>query len=674
MTKNQSGTGQKTNRTYFTTLIYGVIALILFLHIYSTYYPSGLNWGIHEMAFLPSMVSVMFLCFILIILNPHIQIALLSGLDRLIGFIRRQNSLLKSIAAIFALSIFIVIFWIGRENTPFLGDGFLVARSLPHLAHPSLIVESNYNNEPFSALAMYGIYHSLHGMGIHADGEDAYHVGSIIFGVMTLVTFWYLARSIVRNTSESILAYIFLLAGGGTQLFFGYVEDYAPLYWALSLFTVLGIAYLQEKISLVFVGISYAFLFLFHFGALIFFPLFLLSFYEGFRRKHFGEIILTILIMLPIIGLGLYITGYTPYGFLHHFKTASGASFFGHDQMTASYDLISFYHFVDVANLLLLLSPFALPCCIITGIIYFDRNLIRDRTLLFLTMSAVFGVAFIFGVNSLLGMSRDWDLFAPFGLPFCILFIYIWNRFIEDDTNRRRFMVVMTVITLLHTISWITVNAKSERSYKRFVMLGDDRLWSKKSLANAYDELSSYFSKYGNHREALYYSLKYLKIDSQNPRLLTNAGVSYSKLGDTAKALILFRKAADNGSDDKRTYFLVGKDLKKNHKMEEALYYLRLGLFHDSTSADANNEVGKILSSDAKTLDESLPYFLRAIRLDSAFADPYKNAAQYYSLKHNTGQMNYYVDKYLHLRPNDPEIQMLRQKMEENDLPGNLSQ
>jgi tetratricopeptide (TPR) repeat protein len=642
-----------------------VAILVVLLHGYAWINPTALDWGVHQFAFLPAALSVAFFISMVIVLGSKMQTRLLSLMGKIIAYIERRSTITVRVIAGFFLTALAGMFWFGRQNIPFLGDGFLVFKALGMLPNPSYIAQSNFQNEPLSALMFYSVHTFLPKLGIAIEGLQTYHVVSIVFGLATVMLFWFLAKVCGRNAMERILSFCFFMAMGGSQLFFGYVEDYAPLYWAMTLFILFAVLYLKEKISLVFVGIAYAILFLLHLGTLIIFPALLYLFYESVRRKQFAVIPLTIACMIPIIAGGLYITGYSFQGFIHNFGTASQVSFFAQDPLSKSYEWYSPYHLLDVANMILLLSPFALPSLVIVGIYFYDRGLVKENISILLIITAICGLVFISGVNSLLGMSRDWDLFSSFGLPLCILSVYIWNRFVKDENLRQRFLILMVIVTMLHTIPSIIVNAKGERSYKRFVTLTDERLWSKKSLANAYDGLGIYFNMYGNNREALHYFLKYFQLDPHNPRLLLNIGVIYAKMGDTAKSIAFLQKSADYGSPELEVYRRVGVYLENQNKPDDALHYLKLGLELDSTSAGINNEVGLILLRDKQSVNEALPYLERAMRLDSNLAEPYSNAAVCYMMLNEPAKMNYCIDKYLQLRPDDRAILRLRQDAKE---------
>jgi hypothetical protein len=643
-----------------------IVALfIVLLHGYSGLDPSGLNWGVHHLGFIPSLLMITILCLMAAILNSRVQSGILSVLQRGIAFFEQRSRTSIIIIGSTGLVLLAALFWFGRQNTPFLGDGFLVFKALADLPHPSLIAQSSYHNEPFSALVLYYVYNLLPDIGIAIEAFRTYQVVSIFFGTATVILFWILSRSLFSSAIERSLSFAFLLVCGGSALFFGYIEDYTPLYWVITLFILLSVLYLQGKAPLVLAGVSYAFLFLFHLGMLILLPALCYLFFESIRRKNVLAVLLTVVSMLFVIVGGLYITGYTVQGLIGHFGTVSQVSFFQQDPMLESYAWYSPFHLLDVANLLLLLSPFALPLLIVAWVFFHNREFAKEGISIFLILAALGGLAFICGVNSLLGMSRDWDLFSSFGLPLCILSVYGWNRLVPDQHVRRRFLILMVGITLLHTMPWLIVNAYGEKSYKRFVMLADQRLWSNRAIAHAYDALGGYFYKYGNHRQALYYYLKYFQLDANNPRLLMNIGIAYAKLGDTLKSNMFIRRAADYGSTDEDVFYHTGVELERQNKPDEALYYLRRGLLLDSTSAVMNNEVGLILLRDKELIGEALPYLERAMRLDSNLAASYSNAALCYKYLDDTVRMNYCIEKYMQLKPDDTSILKLRSETKE---------
>ena len=651
----------ENNNRGISVVVTAVAACIVAIHGYAAFYPTGLNWGFHHLGYLSPVIAGVVILLMSLSLLPRVQTLILSIFEKADLFVDRMPSRTLKQYSIAGLLCLMFLFWIGRERLPFLGDGFLVERALSLLQAASEIPQTDYANEPLSALVFYSSFYAVHTIGIDVTPRQTYHGVSILLGVLSVVLMAMLARHLVKKGPEAALAFALLLLCGGSQLFFGYVEDYAPFYCGLLFFVLTTTLYLEDERSVIYVGISYAVLCLLHFGAIVFLPCVLLVLFIEVHQKKAFSALLTFGLMSAIIAAGLFITGYSAEGLVTQFKGASGASFLGGEPTSKAYDFFTWYHLTDILNLLTLISPLAFPLAGILSVGYFGRSFVTDKKLLFLILATLCGLAFIVGVNSLLGMSRDWDLFATFALPLSIFTIYAWNRYVADQSVRRRFMVVLVIITGLHTSAWVAVNAKAETSFRRFVQLGDKHVWSTKALSNAYDEVGAWYNAHDNYVEALRYYLKFYSLDTHNPRLLVNIGVQYMNLRDTANAMSFFRRAADNGSADERVYATVGQYCADRNLPDDALTYFDRGLELNPSSATMANEAGLVLFRDKEDVEGALGYFLRSIGSDSTFAEAYSNAALCCFALHDTVDMNRYVDKYLQLRPEDTAILRLKE-------------
>ncbi|MFI5253702.1 MAG: hypothetical protein ACHQQQ_14875 [Bacteroidota bacterium] len=650
------------SKKYYPAVIYGAAICFVLLYIYSAVYPSAINWGVHHLGFLGDGIKIIVIGLMVLMLVPRWQNTQLNFLERTVTSFVKKSTRSKTIFSIIGLTILIFCFWMGRERTLFLGDGLLVARNLPQIVNPSNITKYSYYNEPLAALVISSFYSLSQKLGIDVNPTDAYRLVSIIFGILSIMVLWLFSRIIARQPFDRLLIFGFIFAGGATQLFFGYVEDYAPLYFGVVVYVYLCLQYLGGNNSIVWVGMTYALMFLLHFGTLIFVPSLLLLFYHAIRRKKIFEIIGTLILMVLVTSACLWLCGFTAQGFFAHFAVASQSSFDQPVQLLKSYDLISFYHFLDIANLLLLLSPFAVIIIGVSIVFLFKREALSQFPSIYLGSMSLGGLALICGVNSLLGVSRDWDLFASYGLPLCITSVFLWNSFVEDQKTRRSLLFTMTILTLLSTTSWVLVNANEDSSVKRFESLGDKRFWSDKALIVAYEDVASWYLAHGDNRFAMEYYQKYIALDSFNPRVLSNVALVFGRLGDHKNEVRYCNMAADHGSVNEYVYFTLSNDAEKNNRLEDAKKILLFGLQRDSNSAVLNNQLGLFVLHHSSQYQEALGYFFKAAALNSELPQPYFNTALCYYKMGDTIRMNYFLDKYSRLNPYDNGIQKLRQE------------
>ena len=631
-----------------------VASAVTAFHAYSFAYPSALNWGVHHLAFLPGIASAVILVLMVLFLIPRVQSDALRYLEQGLAWFDGRSRRMKGLLKIAAIGTLILLFWFAKEEGLMLGDGELVSQVLPMLSDPSAIASTNFVNEPLSVLAYYSAFRFLPMLGFAVQPVTAYQIVSILFGVASVVALWSIAKVIGHKSIDRALIYGVLLFGGGSQLFFGYVEDYAPLYFGVILYLSMSLVYLEGKTSLTIVGVIYSVLFLLHFGTLILVPSLALLFYHSIRHRRYYQVVQSALMMMVVISVGLWLCGYSVNGFIRQFAQASNVSFTHPDPMVRAYGFFSMFHFVDIANLALLLSPFALPSAAAALLFCFDRHAVRGYNSVFLLTAGVCGLAFFAGINSLLGMSRDWDLFASYGIPVAVAGMYFWNRLVEDPKVRRKLLLMMAAITLLHSIPWITLNVHDAASFKRFGILEDERLWSKKALINGYEEDALRYRARNDTRATLESYLKILAIDSLNPRLVKNVGVAYGKLGDTLKKMEYFRREIDQGGMYEDVFIELANYYISRKNFAGAYEYARQGLAANPNSSRLENAMGIVLYSQHANASEALPYFVRAAALDPTMIEALINAAQGYYYLGDTVRVKQYARRALEIVPNDP--------------------
>ncbi|MCH9032716.1 MAG: hypothetical protein IIB00_10735, partial [candidate division Zixibacteria bacterium] len=168
--------------------------------------------------------------------------------------------------------------------------------------------------------------------------------------------------------------------------------------------------------------------------------------------------------------------------------------FFSGKQVDPAYYVFSLKHILDIINLELLLFP-ALIFCLFCGVSY--KDIYRDNINTALLFFALGGLVFLFLVDPVLGMGRDWDLMSFTLLPLNMFFA---KSIVTRFTGRWRFGgVYLGVVSLVCAISFVWINYDPASAEERYVeLLNSD---SKKS-ASGWFVLNQYYKGQGEYDKA----------------------------------------------------------------------------------------------------------------------------------------------------------------------------
>ena len=650
-----------TASTRTIDIITGAACFIAFLHLWAAFFPSATTWGIHHLSFFPVYVRIVVPLFMLAATIPAVQEAVLCIARQSAQYFKAcPRRVQRMLFAGFIIGM-AVLFWVGRERTFFLGDGSLVLRSLPNV-EITRGIPLVFPNEPLAGMIIWNAYRLLSWLNIQPSDELSVRFISMIFGCGSLLLLLFISRRVSTDSFEQFLVYLFILVSGGTQLFFGYVENYAPTYFCILLFMLLSLDFLREKIHLVVPSIMFGVLFTCHFGMVVIAPGLAVLFYRELKQRNVLVAAQSFLAMVGTIVLLLWLCGYSLQSFEDVFLQPRNhlVPLFAVTKDVQSYTLLSVDHFLDVANLQLLLSPLALLTLTVVFILGLAKNSIKEPGWSFLFFVTLFGLAFTFAVNSDIGMSRDWDMLAPFTTGILVTAAFAVIHCIAEEHSRLRLLVLITCMTFLHTATWVAVNANEKASIERFEKLQDPSLWGKRALAYSYEELAIYYRDQKDLKKSIQFYNKYLEIDSTNNRIWRNAGTLYYALRNQEATVNFFEKAVQYGSADTLVYIYLGKYYGLHDRYDDAIKMLQEALLLDSASIEANDLMGSAMGVGKRDFRAALPYFLREIELDSTSAKAYFDAGICLSELREPDAMKYYWNKYLQLDPTGEHADEIR--------------
>jgi Tfp pilus assembly protein PilF len=638
-------------------VITGAVIMTL-LHLFAALYPSGGNWGFHHLAFYPAAIMAAAALLMVLSLLPWTQRAGLHAAQAAAPRLLRGRHIL---ARGLVLVLFALLFWTAREEVFFLGDGSLIAGRVPKIKAGSEIARL-FTNEPLAGYLNWSMFQVVNSWAGGQTNVTAVRYVSIIFGLGSLAAMLWLASVLFKDSVDSLLFAGFVLVSGGSQLFFGYVEDYTPLYFAVLLFVAASVSYLRGSSPLFVPSAIFGLVFSLHFGMITLLPALFFLWYRGLRAKHPLEVLFSLAVTVATASGLLWLCGYTVSSFADVFLHSHGhlLPVTTLSSRWQAYTMFSLYHGVDLLNLLLLLSPLAgvmlLAVAATRPAVVFSGGIVW----VFILLVTLCGSIFTFSINSDLGISRDWDLFASFNLGFVITAAFAWVSFVGERLLRQRLMVSLILITLCHTGAWIGINATEQRSIDRFNVLQDARFWGKSGLADASDVLGAFYRDKGEYPQARMCFDRYLKIDSTNPRLWAASAQIDSYLDDSVRQKHDYEKSIECGSNYEAVYLDLARMYGKEGQFDKAIKVLKKALTLDSNLTLVNESLGEYYELGKQSYDEALPYFQRVIAVDPTNDRCLYSAGDCCAHLGNYPAMRYYWTKYLRLRPHAPEAEQLR--------------
>lgn len=636
------------------------------LHAYAAFSPTAANWGYHHLGFFPLSLSLPTLGLMFVMLIPRASSYFTTHLQNLTEQTAKLMLTRGRLFVVLLVIALIVLFWVGRQATHFLGDGYLWLTSVEGTTSMGDIA-SNYPNAPLVGLLYFIIHHAFTPIGIHPAALITIQTVSIFFGTAMVLVILLLVRSMVSLPVDRLLAGLFIVVSGSIQLAFGYIETYTPTACMVLVYLFLAVRFLEGKTKLLLPALAYGVLFTFHFGMLWLAPSLMVLVLRELRNRRYGSVISAFAGTIALISLLLWPTGYTPRGLLEHLISKSGSQWIpitAANPVKYAYGLFDAGHFIDLANLFMLLSPFAAVLFIPRSVRSLGSGRSRDPSHQFLIVTGMCGLLFIVLTNFEIGMSRDWDLTAPYFLGIIIAALYLWYNDRGSPHQRRNLMFSMVVLMLLHTIFWVVLNAQEERSIRRFTMLPDSSLWSRSAYGYAYEDLSVYYRERGNRDEAIRYSTMSVEAEPLHARRWFSLGGLYESAGRKTDAISAYERALVLGSDHFTLYVNLGLLYADMGRSDDALRHLLHGFERNPDSAPIAHNIGAVLLAGKGDPGSALPYFLRAIELDPNLPDPYFSAG---AIEYNNGRYGESIrlwNIFLRIAPNHPRASEVRTILE----------
>ncbi len=629
------------------------------MYIVSAVFPSAMNWGFHQFAFIPRPLAITLGVLFVLMLVPRIQDAVAGMLRLSAQKFNALPSLIRHMLISMALIMSGVVFWVMRERAYLLGDGNLVIRVIRTVAKSSDL-PAVFSTEPLAGLLFWRMRQFLDLFGIgHAD-EFPIQLVNLLFSIGSVVLMWRIVRELVPAGEKRLLSYLILIGTGTTQLFFAYVEVYPPLFCCYLLLMLLMIRRNGRPLHLL--SAVYGILVAFHFGMISLFPVMLLVWHEGRKRVGTASTLLSVGISAGVALILLWICGFNGEtlasnvaGRARHILPLASA-----DDYWASYGLLSPYHALDIANLLILVWPATLAVLVLLWRIDGFRTLQHDRTAFLLAVAAICGFSLVAVVNTELGMARDWDLLSTYAwtLPFAG-FALLASQLQKNRVSMRT-MVTIVAMSVIPAAGWISVNAAGESAAESCSALLDRRMMGRHAYLTALEEMAVHFRwENGLDKSAAYYE-KFLALDSLRTRIWLSYAYLYELNHDEVGEAAVLERALRQGAVNVEIVETLSGIYYRNNRPDDARRVLAAGVASLPRSAEMQQSYGIFLVNALGDYQRALVYLRNALDLDSTSADAWYNAGLCSYRLGDSSAMQRYFKRFLQLEPASEDANHVR--------------
>lgn len=467
---------------FYAALVGSLAALTIVAHLLGATILQRVLWGTHFFGFLPpvALAAGLPVTLALIVLAARLPTAGPPTASR-----GGRLAAAAGWAVIVALSA--ALFWWLRIRHLLLGDSGPLSHNLP-------LGEQTHPRQPLSLLLHHHVYEWTRGLFESAGrspqdvARDTVALDSVVAGALLVPVAYALARHLIephpaeatiagprpRDPVAVALAAGLLLTQGYVQLLFGYVENYTWFILAIAFYLWAGMRHVAGRAPLALAGLALAAAIGFNISGIIFLPsLAALGVWGLLKRDRRRAAIRDLaLCALTFLGLQLLLSALGGFSAREGFRYMWDLVVRGEATDRSASHLLSWPHLREFFAVQMLIGPFAGFFLVPATLYRLAVPGARDARLMFLLSAALpaFVAAWMYG-DSVQGIPRDWDLFAPFGLAFVAAAIYCMGSAPLGTGALRRLLAVGVAVSLFHSGAWIAINTSEARSLERYKTL-----------------------------------------------------------------------------------------------------------------------------------------------------------------------------------------------------------
>lgn len=477
---------------------------------------------------------------------------------------------------------------------------------------------------------------------------DAYSWLSRAAGVPYVWVVWKICQLVFAAGRQRLTCLVLLLSLGNLQFFFGYGESYTLLSLASALYALYSLRYLRGQAVLAYPIMCFLLATALHIMALSLLPSVLYLLYHSslgtaLRRSR---AYLPLLVTGAVAGFYVYLKVYRP----RHMPLWSV-------EEEGLYPILSIPHFLNLANEILLLSPFGL----VWGWAQMRRQ--AHTTVVIFAAWATLGTSALIAVHHIYLGGRDWDIMALPGI-FCALWGLL--SLAESDRQEHYFSqarLVVVPLMLTHTILWIGINSSTQRAIERLGNLLDhtpNQAWHYQAFTRGHYWLNIRQDQDAlaipHFRTALAYvpatdTLNVARYKTFLTTVLLNTGAAQHQQGDYKLAAEAYQEAIQLRPDYVEAHYNLGLVHTELGDHSRAVEQYQMAIRLDANKAKFHFSLGKAhnrLNQHRKAIEA----YQIGLRLDDDAKARYNLGTSYLLL----GDRKAALEQYERLKILDPEL------------------
>ncbi len=626
-------------------------AALWLLTLAGSFVPGPFTWGFHSLAFLPSAVRVAYALAGLFLLLLLSRTAVRERAEALLG---RASSnpvpmLAGTIIAFLAAAVAL------RITVPLLGDSFIAIKLYENRAGgPPFLPNSHY------PLAFFYFFSVMRWLGTFTFPRimDAFLVGEMALGAGTIAAFWYTTRTLFDEPRMQVASFLLLTVLPAAQIFFGYVEIYAMSLFFLSLYLLCAALFIKKRLPFYVLSMVYLGLVLSHYLNGLLFPSFLYLTYRAFRTEGVRSVAAGIGAAASL-GVALWLLSGVGLASLVPAPRHSPILSVGQaEDIFQAYSLFSPFHFIDLANFLLLTCPAGIALLIFAPSV---RTIRTNTTATFLVFALVPVVIFFALTKFDLPMAQDWDIPAPYTVILTLLGLMLAA---EKFGGRGAGAVIpLLVVTALSSFLYFGLNASIAPALARASTFVDKRVSSQDGSYQSTLHFVEYYRTTSDTARIDSAFERFLAMYPNDSRGYANYTLHLMEYGEREDAKIrdLFeqwQRVDPSNREARERYgdFLldIGHREYKDGAVIDAAHHFEEAIQKNPSLAEAYNGLGVIYHRNGD-LERATQYYEKAATLDSVNAYAFINLGNLYDDRGMPDRAIAYYRKAIGLEPNAAE-------------------